>query len=84
MAVSVFRVSTRVPILAGMLGSGLLFLGLYALAYGYNTGLLFQPTVDEYIEIGIKAYCLLAGSYLVRVALRRTEPDQPSSTASNN
>jgi len=43
-------------------GSSLLFLGLYALLYGINTGLLFILTVDEVIEIAIKIYCLSVGT----------------------
>jgi len=42
-------------------GSSLVFLGLYALLYGVNTGLLFMLTVDEIIEIAIKIYCLSVG-----------------------
>jgi hypothetical protein len=46
-------------------GSSLIFLGLYALLYGINSGLLFQMTVDELIEIAIKLYCLGAGTVLI-------------------
>jgi len=46
-------------------GSGLVFLGLYAFLYGFNTGLLFQQTVDEYIEIAIKLYALSVGSFFI-------------------
>ncbi len=46
-------------------GSGMIFLGLYALLYGINTGLLFTLTVDEMIEIAIKLYCLSVGSYFI-------------------
>ncbi|MFM7092859.1 MAG: hypothetical protein ACKOZZ_18845 [Bacteroidota bacterium] len=49
-----------------MTGSGLLFLGFYAIAYGHNTGLLYNLTTDEIIEIGIKIYCLSAGTYFIR------------------
>ncbi len=49
-----------------MTGSGLLFLGLYAIAYGHNTGLLYNLTIDEIIEIGIKIYCLSAGTYFIQ------------------
>jgi hypothetical protein len=45
--------------------SGLIFLGLYALLYGINTGLLFILTTDEMIEIAIKAYCLSVGSFFI-------------------
>jgi hypothetical protein len=46
-------------------GSSLIFLGLYALMYGINTGLLFNLTTDELIEIGIKVYCLSVGSFFI-------------------
>jgi hypothetical protein len=53
-------------VLFGLLtGSSLIFLGLYALLYGINTGLLFNLTVDEIIEIAIKIYCLSAGSFFI-------------------
>ena len=46
-------------------GSSLIFLGLYALLYGVNTGLLFILTTDEIIEIGIKVYCLSVGTFFI-------------------
>jgi len=46
-------------------GSSLIFLGLYALLYGVNTGLLFILTTDELIEIGIKVYCLSVGTFFI-------------------
>lgn len=46
-------------------GSSLIFLGLYALLYGINTGLIFNLTVDEIIEIGIKVYCLSVGTFFI-------------------
>jgi len=46
-------------------GSSLIFLGLYALLYGINTGLLFILTTDELIEIAIKVYCLSVGSFFI-------------------
>ncbi len=46
-------------------GSGMIFLGLYALAYGLNTGLLFNLTADELVEIAIKLYCLIVGPLLI-------------------
>jgi len=52
-------------------GSGLIFLGLYAFAYGFNTGLVNNLTVDELIEIAIKVYCLAAGGWLVASAYRQ-------------
>jgi len=38
---------------------------LYALLYGVNTGLLFNLTTDEVIEIAIKVYCLSVGSFFI-------------------
>jgi hypothetical protein len=53
-------------VLFGLLAaSGLIFLGLYALLYGINTGLLFNLTVDEIVEIGIKIYCLSVGTFFI-------------------
>ena len=46
-------------------GSSLIFLGLYALLYGINTGLIFNLNMDEIVEIGIKAYCLSVGSFFI-------------------
>lgn len=42
-------------------GSSLLFLGLYAMTYGINTGLIFNLTADEIIEIIIKIYSITIG-----------------------
>jgi hypothetical protein len=50
---------------AQLTGASLIFLGLYAFTYGYNTGLLFILTPDEIIEIGIKIYCLTVGPLLI-------------------
>jgi hypothetical protein len=53
-------------VLFGLLtASGLIFLGLYALLYGINTGLIFNLTADEVIEILIKAYCLSVGCFFI-------------------
>lgn len=52
-------------------GSGLIFLGLNAFAYGANTGLVKNLTVDEIAEIAIKVYCLGAGAWLVASAYRQ-------------
>ncbi len=46
-------------------GSGLIFLGLYAFLYGFNTGLLFILTLDEIIEIAIKVYSLSVGTLFI-------------------
>ncbi len=42
-------------------GSSLLFLGLYAITYGINTGLIFNLNMDEILEILIKAYSITVG-----------------------
>jgi hypothetical protein len=52
-------------------GSALIFLGLNALLYGYRTGLLFILTMDEMIEIAIKAYCLGVGTLFLVAGYRR-------------
>lgn len=51
-------------------GSALIFLGLYAFAYGVNTGLVDNLTMDEVIEIIIKIYCLGTGAWFVLSAYR--------------
>jgi hypothetical protein len=50
---------------APLTGASLIFFGLYAFTYGFNTGLLFILTPDEVIEIIIKIYCLSVGSMLI-------------------
>jgi hypothetical protein len=60
-----FKQDERAALFGGLTGSGLIFLGLYAFAYGINTGLLFHLTIDEIIEIAIKLYCLSVGPLLI-------------------
>lgn len=55
----------RATLFGLLTGSSLIFLGLYALLYGMNTGLLFILTTDELIEIAIKVYCLSVGSFFI-------------------
>jgi len=62
---------------APITGASLIFLGLYAFMYGYNTGLLFILTPDEIIEIVIKVYCLSAGSMLIYHGWKLTAPLSP-------
>lgn len=60
-------------------GSGLIFLGLYAFAYGFNSGLVYELTDEELIEIGIKIYCLAMGAWLLLSAyLQISEPRKTS------
>lgn len=59
------RNDNRAALFGMLTGSSLIFLGLYALMYGINTGLLFILTTDELIEIAIKVYCLSVGSYFI-------------------
>jgi hypothetical protein len=59
------RRGSTARVAAACLGSALIFLGLYAVTYGAVTGLLFDLTTDELIEIAIKVYCLSAGSFLI-------------------
>jgi hypothetical protein len=56
---------TKASLFGLLTGSSLIFLGLYALMYGINTGLLFILTTDELIEIAIKVYCLSVGSFFI-------------------
>jgi len=58
------RNSSAAPWLAAT-GSALIFLGIYGFTYGYLTGLLFNLTFDEIIEIMIKIYCLAVGGYFI-------------------
>src|SRR5690349_8848885 len=51
------QVDDKAALFGLLTGSSLMFLGLYALMYGINTGLLFILTADEIIEIAIKVYC---------------------------
>jgi hypothetical protein len=59
------RNDNRAALFGMLTGSSLIFLGLYALMYGINTGLLFILTTDELMEIAIKIYCLSAGSFFI-------------------
>jgi hypothetical protein len=46
-------------------GSALVFLALNAFLYGYRTGLLFELSAGELVEIAIKIYCLGVGTFLI-------------------
>jgi hypothetical protein len=59
------RNDNRAALFGLLTGSSLIFLGLYALMYGINTGLLFDFTPAELIEIAIKVYCLSVGSFFI-------------------
>lgn len=43
----------------------LIFHSLYAYISGINPGLIFNLTMDEIIEIGIKVCCLSVGSFFI-------------------
>ena len=60
-----FQNNDKAALFGLLTGSSLIFLGLNALLYGVNTGLLFILTVDEIIEIVIKIYCLTVGSFFI-------------------
>jgi hypothetical protein len=62
--------SAKSAVFLSAAGSGLIFLGLYAFTYGIRTGLLFEMTWDEAIEIGIKIYCMLVGAWFIRSAVK--------------
>jgi hypothetical protein len=69
-ALAAFRKRPSAALFAPLAGASLVFLGLYAVSYGIRTGLLFELTVDEIIEIVIKVYCLAAGALLIRQGWR--------------
>lgn len=46
-------------------GSSMIFLGLYALSYGFTSGTIFNINTDTIIEICIKVYCLTVGPALM-------------------
>lgn len=46
-------------------GSSMIFLSLYAAAYGWNSGLICLKTIDEYIEIAIKIYTFFVGLFFI-------------------
>ncbi|WP_315706971.1 MULTISPECIES: hypothetical protein [unclassified Bradyrhizobium] len=72
LAVVLARFDKRLSAIAmAAAGSGLVFLGLYAFAYGFNSGLVYELTVDELIEIAIKIYCLTMGAWLLVSAYRQ-------------
>lgn len=63
--VFLFQNNEKAALFGLLTGSSLIFLGLYALLYGVNTGLLFNLTTDELIEISIKVYCLTVGTFFI-------------------
>lgn len=64
-AVYLLKGDRRAGVFGICAGSAMIFLGLCALLYGINTGLLFTLTIDGIIEICIKVYCLSVGSYFI-------------------
>lgn len=64
-AYSVWHQCEETALFGALTGSGLIFLGLYAFAYGVNTGLIYQPTIEEAIEIAIKIYCVSVGTLII-------------------
>lgn len=72
------RDDDRLASYAMLMGSGLVFLGLYALSYGAITGLLWQASTEEAVELAIKAYCLLVGGAAVVHGLRRAHRSRGS------
>lgn len=67
LAISIRKENVKKSIIFGLItASSMIFLGLYALLYGINTGLLFHLTADELVEIAIKLYCLSVGAYFIK------------------
>lgn len=63
--ISLLRNDDKAALFGLLTASSLIFLGLYALLYGINTGLIFNLNMDEIIEIGIKIYCLSVGTFFI-------------------
>ena len=54
-------------IISGLLtASSMIFLALNGLLFGINTGTICMLTVDTFIEIGIKLYCLSVGIFFIK------------------
>jgi len=50
-------------------GSGLVFLGVHELTYGFYTGLALHPSGGELVELVVQAYCLVVGALFLRWGL---------------
>lgn len=58
----------RASLAATALGSAMMFFGLYALLYDFNTGLLFRMSADELFGKSVTFYNILVGAVLMTLA----------------
>jgi hypothetical protein len=63
------------------LGSAMVFFGLYALAYDFNTGLLFDLSAGELFGKAVTLYNLLAGLLIMVLSWRDRDPVSRSSSS---
>jgi hypothetical protein len=73
LSIFLLRENNKWMVFGLLAGSSLIFLGLYALMYGINTGLLLVLTPDEAVEIIIKAYCLGVGLFTIGCCWRELD-----------
>jgi len=66
----IVRNDTRAVLASVALGSAMLFFGLYALLYDFNTGLLFETSPDELFGKAVTAYNIIAGVAFMVLAWR--------------
>jgi len=73
-ALLVLKADRRAVLAAVALGSAMLFFGLYALLYDFNTGLLFKMSADELFGKGVTLYNIAVGLALIVLAWRSVGP----------
>ena len=67
LAVGIRINKTSLVIISGLLtASAMIFLALNALLFGINTGTIFMLTMDSFIELGIKIYCISVGVFFIK------------------
>jgi len=69
-ALLVLKADKRAVLASVALGSAMLFFGLYALLYDFNTGLLFKMSADELFGKGVTLYNIVVGLVLMGLAWR--------------
>ena len=68
--VSIYLNDAKAVLFGVALGSAMVFFGLYALAYDFNTGLLFDLSARELFGKAVTLYNLLAGSLIMVLSWR--------------
>lgn len=64
-AIGLLKESRQAAYFGVAAASSMIFLGLYALTYGFVSGTIFNLNTDTIIEICIKVYCLTVGPLLM-------------------